>query len=108
VIDYPDDARLTLGELAEWSEQEVSSLQALERKGVISRGPDGLFTLLPTIKALADHAEFEERELRRRYKRTAKGWFRLIWNAPASGLFRLWRGFEMALGRALNRLMGPP
>ncbi len=104
MTEYDDNARLTLAELATWSEQPVAEIQRLERKGVIVRGPDDLYTLGPTIKAMAEDAEAEEAALRRRYRRTAKGWFMLIFRAPSYVLGRLWRGFEKALGRLLLRI----
>ena len=47
-FNYPEDTRLTLGELSEWSQTPVDELLQLERQGVIGRGPDGLFPILET------------------------------------------------------------
>jgi hypothetical protein len=104
MIDYPDDARLTLGELASWSENTVDEIRRLERDGVICREQDGLFLLLPTIRAMADHREAELAWFKAHYRRSLKGWLCLFWEAPAKGLSRLRHWFEYGAGRLLNWL----
>jgi hypothetical protein len=104
MVDYPDDARLTTGELGAWTENTADEIRRLEREGVIRRGPDGLFPLLPTIRAMADCREAELAWFKAHYRLSLKGWAMLIWGAPARGLSRLRHRFEYGAGRLLNWL----
>lgn len=103
-VDYPDDARLTFGELAQWSENAVSEIWRLEELGVIARDQHGLFPLLPTIRAMADFREAELAWLRAHSRRTARGWAMLVWRSPSRALGWLRRGFEYVTGDILIRI----
>jgi hypothetical protein len=58
-FNYTEDARLTLEELSEWALTPADELLQLERRGVIERGPDGLFPILSTTNQITDHIEAE-------------------------------------------------
>jgi hypothetical protein len=83
---YSDEARLTLGELSVWTRTPTSELQAVERCGVIARGPDGLFPILETTNRLADYLEAENARFRAGHRLTSKGWVMLLWEGPARAL----------------------
>jgi hypothetical protein len=104
MIEYDDDARVTLAEFCDWAEQTPAHVRECEAKGIIARDENGLFELLPTIRAMAHSAEQELAELKRTHVRTPKGWVMLFWRAPVKGLGWLRRWLELQAGRALNWL----
>ncbi len=98
-IVYDTDAtHLTLGELSSWAEMPVSELQALERQGVIRRGPNDLFLLAETAEALATHSEAEAERLHNAYNWTFKA--RVYFWRRRTGR-RLLRCFELQAGKML-------
>jgi hypothetical protein len=97
-FNYPEDARLTLDELSEWSETPADELLQLERRGVIDRGPDGLFPILETTNRLTSHLEAWNAHFRATHIRTPKGWALLLWEAPGKALDRALAAIRRKVG----------
>ena len=99
---YPEDARLTLAELAEWSETPADELLELERRGVIERGPDGLFPILETTNRMTKNIEAWNAHFRATHIRTPRGWALLLWEAPGKALDKAWAGYSAPLPEAAS------
>lgn len=96
MINYEDGDRLTVGELAQWSENSVAEIQELERLGVIERDAGGLFALPETISRMADYREAELADLQARYVPTWRyvfGQYGRLFSQLA-----LWMEYGLALG----------